>query len=64
MVELYTFDYEETALERELQKANIEYQLCIDIGNYGIKTPYLLVDGVPLDKTRAMSWIKEHTNEH
>lgn len=60
MVELYTFDFEETTLEKELQKADIEYQLCIDIGNYGLTTPYLVVDGVPLDKKRAMIWIKEH----
>ena len=61
MVELYTFDFEETALEKELQKADIEYQLCVDIGNYGLKTPYLVVDGVPLDSKRAKIWIKEHS---
>lgn len=59
MVELYVFDYEETALERELQNADIEYQLCLDIGNYGLKPPYLVVDGVPLDFNRSLKWIKE-----
>lgn len=63
MVELYTFDFEETELERELQRANIEYQLCLDIGQYGFKTPYLVVDGVPLDAKRSIVWVKEHGNE-
>lgn len=59
MVELYTFDFEETLLEKALQEANIEYQLCLDLGHYGFKPPYLVVDGVPLDKKRAMIWVKE-----
>lgn len=60
MVELVVWDFEEeTALEIELNKANIEYQLCIDVGHYGMKAPYLVVNGVPLDKKRAMIWIKE-----
>ena len=58
MVELYTFDFEETELEQALQNADIEYQLCVDLGNYGIKTPYLVVDGVPLDKERSLKWIR------
>ena len=60
MVELYTADFEETSLEKELQSANIEYQLCLDLGHYGFKTPYLVVNGVPLDTKRANIWIKEH----
>ena len=61
MVELVVWDFEqETELEKALQKADIEYQLCIDMGHYGLKTPYIVVDGVPLDKKRALIWIKEH----
>lgn len=60
MVELYLSDFEETALETELQNADIEYQLCFDLGNYGLKAPYLVVDGVPLDYKRAKIWLKEH----
>ena len=60
MIELYTFDFEETSLEKELQKANIEYQLCLDLGQYGFKTPYLVVDGVPLDNKHSKIWVKEH----
>lgn len=58
MVELYVIDFEETALERELQRADISYQLCLDLGHYGFKPPYLVVDGVPLDFNRALKWIK------
>lgn len=59
MVELYTSDFEETVLEQELQKADIEYQLCLDLGHYGFRPPYLVVDGVPLDTKRAIIWAKE-----
>lgn len=62
MVELYVWDFErETDLEELLQRADIQYQLCLDLGSYGLKTPYLVVDGVPLDKKRAKIWVKEHT---
>lgn len=61
MTELFVWDFEyETDLEKLLQEANIEYQLALDLGNYGLKAPYLVVDGVPLDKKRAKIWIKEH----
>ena len=61
MVELVVFDFEEeTDIEKALNQANIEYQLCIDMGHYGIKAPYIVVDGVPLDKAHALIWIKEH----
>ena len=63
MVELYIKPYEVSNLEWMLVAANIEYQLCIDIGNYGITSPYLVVDGVPLDEKRAKIWIKEHRND-
>ena len=65
MVELFVSDFEdETELEKLLQKANIEYQLAIDLGNYGITTPYVIIDGVPLDSKRAKIWIKERdTND-
>ena len=61
MVELVVWDFEEeTSLEKALNKANIEYQIALDMGHYGIATPYLVVDGVPLDKKRATIWVKEH----
>ena len=44
-----------------LHKANIEYQLTMDLGEYGITPPYLIVDGVPLDETRAYKWVKERS---
>lgn len=59
MIELYVTDFEETDLERALQNANFQYQICLDIGKYGLATPYLVANGIPLDKKRAMIWIKE-----
>lgn len=61
MVELFVTDFEEeTALQKALNQANIEYQLGIDLEGYGIQAPYLVVNGVPLDEKHAMIWIKEH----
>ena len=61
MVELVVWDFEEESdLELMLQEANIEYQLCLNMGHCGIKPPYLVVDGVPLDYKRARRWIKEY----
>ena len=61
MVELYLWDFDDnTDLEQMLIDADIEYQLALDMGDYGLVTPYLVVDGVPLDKKRAKIWIKEH----
>lgn len=60
MVELILeyFD-DETTLEQALVNANIEYQICLHCGDYGIKPPHLVVDGVPLDQKRSMKWVKE-----
>ena len=61
MVTLAILDYEyESELEKELNKANIEYQLVLDMGHYGIKPPHLIVDGVPLDYKRSLKWIRGH----
>ena len=44
MVELVVWDFEEESdLELMLQEANIEYQLCLNMGHCGIKPPYLVV---------------------
>lgn len=60
MVELCVWNFDEVSdLERELNKADIEYQVCIDMGHYGIKAPYLIVNGVPLDSVRSFKYIKE-----
>lgn len=61
MIELVVYDFDEVSdLEWELILANIEYQICIDMGHYGIRPPHIVVNGVPLDEKRAMIWIKEH----
>ena len=60
MVELVVWNFDEdTKLEQALIKANIQYQLVLDMGHYGIKSPHLIVDGVPLDLARSFKWIKE-----
>ena len=62
MVELVVWDFEqESDLEKMLESADIQYRLCLDMGEHGLVSPYLVVDGVPLDKKRAKIWIKEHT---
>ena len=64
MVELVVWDFEEESdLELMLQEANIEYQLCLNLG-YGIRPPYLVVDGVPLDNKRSRRWVKEYGNDN
>lgn len=64
MVELVvsTFKYI-SKLEQQLIDANIEYQLRFDLGHYGIRPPYIIVDGVPLDGKRARRWIKEYKRD-
>lgn len=64
MVTLYVKDYDQvTLLETALVGAKINYSLELDEGGYGVRAPYLVVDGVPLDKNRAFAWIGERTNE-
>ena len=46
-----------TLLEQALINAGIKYDVELDDGRYGIKPPYLLVYGVPLDEVRALKWI-------
>ena len=65
MVELVVYDFEDISdLEQQLIDANIQYQLVMEtshpVGHYGLKYPYLVIDGVPLDAKRARLWIKEH----
>ena len=61
MVKLVVDDSEQiTLLEYALTLADIDYELIISEGKYGIHSPYLLVYGIPLDEVRAFNWIKEH----
>ena len=50
---------QQTKLEQALINADIEYEVSIDDGRYGIKPPYLLVYNAPLDELRALKWIGE-----
>lgn len=63
MVVLVVNNLDETSeLQRALVDANIEFQLAIDMGHYGIQPPHIVVNGVPLDEDRSFKWIKEYEN--
>ena len=47
-----------SSLQKALEKAQIPYQISMDVYSYGITPPYLIVNGVPLDEARAFKWIK------
>ena len=60
MVRLLVDDFEQiTTLEIALLNANIEYTTELNDGKYGIASPYLIVNSIPLDMVRAMKWIGE-----
>ena len=44
---------------------HIEYRTTTPLnrGNHNIGTPYLIVDGVPLDLDRAIKWMEEKVKE-
>lgn len=47
-------------LEQALDEAKIEYtKVSTEIQSPHLETPYLIVNGVPLDMWRAFEWIKE-----
>ena len=53
-------DFEQVSmLEYALIQADIPYEIAVQECDCGIRPPYLVVDGVPLDDNRAMKWIKE-----
>ena len=61
MVKLRVDDFEQvTMLEWLLEKNNIPYDLELNTVNNGLRPPYLVVDGVPIDFNRSIKWIKEH----
>ena len=61
MVKLIVDDYEQiTTLEWMLMANDIPHEISLKESDYGIKPPYLIVDGVPLDFNRSIRWIREH----
>ena len=59
MVKLCVDDFEQvTMLETMLEQHKISYEMELTEGSYGIKPPHLVVDGVPLDFSRSIKWIK------
>ena len=60
MVTLFVSDLQQTTfLEQGLILKNIKYDIQLSDGRYGLDTPYLLVDGVPLDEKRAWKWLED-----
>lgn len=47
-----------SALEWQLITHHISYEI-ESVARFSIDTPYLIIDGVPLDLERSMKWIKE-----
>lgn len=42
-----------------LMWSNIEYSVQKNDGRHGLKAPYLIVNGAPLDWERSVKWIEE-----
>lgn len=47
-----------TILEYLLIAHGIDYEIELNDGRWGIDAPYLIVYGAPLDKKRAIRWIR------
>lgn len=61
MVKLVVDDFDQVSiLENMLENAGISYEFELNDRSYGIRSPFLIVKGVPLDMGRAIKWIKEH----
>ena len=59
MVKVCVSDLEQvTTLEWLLTKTHIPFEVCLNECDNGIATPYLLVDGVPLDFERSLKWLR------
>lgn len=59
MVKLIVDDFEQiTTLEWMLVARDIPYEINLSESNNGIKPPYLIVDGVPLDFYRSLKWLE------
>lgn len=62
MVKLVVNNFDEVSvLQQCLNEANIDYQICFNMGHCGIEPPYIIVHGVRLDENRAKRWIKENS---
>ena len=60
MVYLFVDNFDDASeLEQAMKNKGVEFQVAVDIYVYGLRTPYIVVDGVPLDEERAWKWLKE-----
>ena len=61
MIKLIVDDYEQvTILEEMLMDFNVSYNIELNDKRYGLKSPFLIVGGVPLDFGRSVKWIEEY----
>ena len=59
MVKLIVDDLEQiSTLEWMLTVLKIDFEISLIETDIGIKPPYLIVDGVPLDFNRSLKWLK------
>ena len=59
MVKLIVDDLEQiSTLEWMLTVQGIPHELSLNKCDNGIRPPYLVVDGVPLDFNRSLKWLK------
>lgn len=59
MVKLIVDDLEQiSTLEWMLTVQGIQHEICLSECDNGIRPPYLVVDGVPLDFNRSLKWLK------
>ena len=64
MVTLFVDDPKQlTMLEYLLYTHQIEYNIEVDDGKYGLQPPYILVYGVPLDEQRAFRWLTNRLDD-
>ena len=64
MVKLLVDDLEQiTILEYLLLLNGIDYETEVSDGRHGIKAPYLLVYGAPLDERKSIRWIMSRSED-
>lgn len=65
IITLFVDDVDQISfLEYMLIQTDLHYTIEVNDGRYGLQSPYLLVDGVPLDETRSYKWISEQFSKN
>ena len=64
MVEIHVSNkYQVTLFEWFCVKKNIPHKVVVDKGLLGLDTPFLVVDGIPLNTERSITWMNEKEGE-